>query len=58
MQKIICVIASMIWILDVCNANIPAINFLLNDSNRLNTLFWTLFWIIIFNYDELINDKS
>lgn len=37
----------IIWILDICNIKIPMLNWLLNDSNGMNTSFWWLVWIFI-----------
>lgn len=47
MYKTIYAAITIIWILDVCNINIPGLEFIFNDSNGLNGLFWFLIWICI-----------
>lgn len=47
MYKILYAAITVIWILDICNINISGLEFLLNDSNGLNTTFWFLIWIFV-----------
>lgn len=47
MYRIIYAAITIIWILDICNINMPGLEFILNDSNGFNTLFWLLIWIFI-----------
>ena len=47
MYRIIYAAITIIWILDICNVNMQGLEFILNDSNGLNTLFWFLIWVCI-----------
>lgn len=47
MRKIIYAAITIIWILDICNINVPGLEFILNDSNGFNGLFWFLIGVFI-----------